>query len=67
MGTCPKCESAVMVANIGDVTVQAAGGKQWRGIKYYCPACGAILSVSIDPIAIKTDIVEEILRALGKR
>lgn len=67
MGTCPKCEVVVNHANIGAVTVGELFGKQWHGIKYCCPSCGCVLSVQIDPIAIKTDIVNEILRALGKR
>jgi hypothetical protein len=66
MGTCPKCEATVTTVQIGDVSVRA-GPKSWRGIKYYCPSCGCVLSVAIDPIAIKADIVEEILAALGKR
>ena len=39
---------------------------QWNGVKYVCGSCGYILSVAIDPIAVKTDIVEEVLEALGK-
>ena len=66
MGTCPKCEAPVLHVNIAEVTASAFMGKQWRAIKYCCPSCGCVLSVAIDPIAVKTDIVEEILHAFGK-
>ncbi len=66
MGTCPQCQAVVTHVTIGDVTISSFMGKPWRGIKYFCPACGCVLSVQIDPIAIKTDIVEEILHAFGK-
>jgi len=66
MGTCPKCGKIVMHANLGDVTVGQILGQQWHGIKYCCPFCQCILGISIDPVALKTDIVSEILRAFGK-
>jgi hypothetical protein len=36
-------------------------------VSFCCPHCRAILSVSIDPIAIKTDIVKELLKKLRDR
>lgn len=64
---CPKCQAHVGRANLADITVGNPLNKQWNGIAYTCPSCSTILSVAIDPIAIKTDIVNEILRALGKK
>lgn len=68
MALCPYCETPVGHVNIQDVTV---GGfmaqNQWHGITYACPHCQKVLSVAIDPIAIKTDIVEEILAGLRRR
>jgi hypothetical protein len=66
LGDCPKCGQAVLIAGVADVQIRSLQGNQWNGVKYYCMSCQAILSVAIDPIAIKTDIVAEILDALGK-
>lgn len=63
---CPKCEKSLTTAGISDLTVGSAFNKQWNGVAYTCPYCYTILSVAIDPIAIKTDIVREVLRGLGK-
>ena len=67
MALCPYCETNLGHVNINDVNVGALLGNQWRGITYSCPHCRKILTVAIDPIAIKTDIVNEILRGLRKR
>ena len=37
-------------------------GTPWKCIAFCCPHCNSILSVQIDPIAIKTDIVNELRR-----
>jgi hypothetical protein len=67
MGTCPKCDKVVGHVNLAEVTASALFGKQWRTLKYCCPNCQCVLGVQIDPIAIKTDIVDAILAALGRR
>ncbi len=67
MGSCPKCEKPLMRVTIEDVEVSAIAGRALRGLNYLCPTCHAVVSVGIDPIALKADIVNEILQALGKR
>jgi hypothetical protein len=59
MGICPYCKTIVTNVTLGEVNVD----QQWRGIKYSCPSCQCILGVSIDPVALKNDIVAEILHA----
>jgi hypothetical protein len=39
---------------------ESGGGNAWRALAYTCPSCDAVLSVQIDPIAIKTDTVKAI-------
>ncbi len=65
MGTCPKCDEPVASVWIEDCDIRSAGGT-WRGIRYLCPSCRCVLSVSIDPVALKTEIVDEILAELRK-
>jgi hypothetical protein len=67
MGKCPKCEQIVGHVNLVEINSSALFGQQWRTVKYCCPHCQTILSVQIDPVALKTDIVETILAAFGKR
>ena len=62
---CPKCDSSISRVNLSDMPVHS-GNKRYVGVAYTCPSCRSVLSVSIDPIAIKTDIVKEVLRGLGK-
>ena len=66
MGTCPQCKSAISTARATDVQLIDEDGGQWYGKKYACPNCGCVLSVSIDPVRQKDEIVSEILAALGR-
>lgn len=59
-GKCPKCERPVLRANLHAIDVGVPFGTTWKGVSYNCPNCGTVLSVGIDPIAIKTDIVNAI-------
>jgi endogenous inhibitor of DNA gyrase (YacG/DUF329 family) len=67
MSMCPHCKKP-----IGRLTISPHdggvpfGGVTWKCISFDCPLCQASLSVQIDPIAIKNDIVNELLRKLGR-
>jgi hypothetical protein len=65
-GRCPKCEK--MVGNVrGEHVSIQSGGTSWHGISYLCPFCSSILGVEIDPIALKSDIVSELLDKLSRK
>lgn len=64
--TCPSCEKHIQTAPLKDLEIgNKLTGPVWKGIAICCPHCQKTIGVSIDPIAIKTDIVKEILDALG--
>ncbi len=42
-------------------------GPQWKCIAFCCPSCGAVFSAQVDPVALKTDTVSEILELLRRR
>lgn len=63
-GRCPKCEKVLTAVRIEDVDVQVGFQNRWRGISYCCVYCNAAIGVGIDPIALKTDIVQQIIGAL---
>ena len=66
MGTCPYCNTLIVHVSIAEIQVNATvGGQTWRGIKYFCPTCGRILSVAIDPVALDDDLKDEIVTALS--
>jgi hypothetical protein len=62
-GKCPKCEKMIATVRGDHVTVNSPTGA-WHGVSYACPYCHSILSVEIDPVALKTDIVKEVVKKL---
>jgi hypothetical protein len=66
MANCPKCGEQILAVD-GEQVPIIAGGTSWRGVAYSCQTCGMLLGFVTDPIAIKTDIVDEILDRLGDR
>ncbi len=67
-GKCPSCGNVAQRVNVDTVEIRTSdiGGPVWDGLSYKCPSCNTILSVSIDPAALKTVIVKEILARLGR-
>lgn len=65
-GKCPKCEKILSYVSIDGIDAKNSRAS-WKAISYNCPYCNTMLSVAIDPVALKTDTVNEILKALGKR
>ena len=63
-GKCPKCEKPISRVTAGHVEIDIPGGSKWNGISYTCPLCQTVLSVQIDPIAIKNDLVKELFNML---
>ena len=60
MAICPHCNSQVTRLNLEALSSSSFMGIEWNTIAYTCPTCQKIISTQIDPIAIKTDIVNEI-------
>jgi len=66
-GTCPKCDTPVTRVTIGSVVATVIGGQDRNAISYSCPSCNVVLSVQIDPLLVRTEIVSQILEGLGKK
>jgi len=67
-GKCPKCEKTPLHVDIEPIDVKRQsqrGGPTWFGTSYLCPHCKTILSVGIDPMVLKMDLVQEICDILG--
>ena len=66
-GKCPKCNQIVSTISIENVIINAGFGRpSWEGIAYLCQYCNTVLSVQIDPVSLKTDLINELLKALGR-
>ncbi len=63
-GKCPHCDKVIHNVTIEDMDVHVGFTPSWRGISYVCSACKAILGVSIDPIAMKSDIIAGVVAEL---
>ena len=63
---CPYCKRNILSVELKDIDVKIAMKSAWRGVSYVCPHwdCNSILSVAIDPIALKSDIVNELFNKL---
>jgi hypothetical protein len=64
-GKCPKCEKICGSFTLQEVDASAGiGQKVWRALTFLCPHCQTIVGVQIDPIAIKTDTVNDLAKRL---
>lgn len=63
---CPYCNQNILTVNIKTIPAYDESGRQWDWVTYTCPNfnCNAILSVWIDPVALKTDTVNDIIKKL---
>lgn len=66
-GNCPKCEKALGRVTIEQIDAYNQSGNAFNAVAYLCPHCRSVLSVEIDPLALKSDIVKDLVKALKKR
>ena len=70
-GKCPGCGKVPgFGVNLQTMNINGQDGSKWLGVAYVCPnlQCQTILSVGIDPVALKTDTIDGVVNALkGKR
>ncbi len=68
--TCPHCkhdlQNITLTVMTGHVTATQQG-KSRNLTVYSCPSCNAVLNCEIDPIALRTEIVEQVVEELMKR
>lgn len=64
-GKCPACGGFVTVVNGHCLTINIDGGS-FKGITYQCPMCQTVLGCQIDPIAVRTEIVDAVKEILKR-
>jgi len=67
MGTCPKCGNPVTRLLVEHMLGDTPSGNQWKCVSYVCPMCYAVLSAGIDPVLLKGNTIDEIVRALKEK
>jgi len=65
-GSCPKCDAVVNSVRMEEVLIFGPDGAQWKGVKYVCLSCDSVLSVSLDPVSMDADLVDDLFDALRK-
>ena len=60
----PEMRNVVSSARVEALDVKQGFQSVWHGVSLVCVHCATVLGVAIDPIALKTDIVKEVARAL---
>ena len=63
---CPKCEAVLGSVHAEPIGINAKSSS-WHGVAYVCPSCDSILSVGVDPMALRNDLLDELLKRLGKK
>lgn len=66
MSKCLSCSKPLTYINLKGLPIKPLGGGEWNGVVYCCPYCGVVLGVQIDPIAIKKDVVAELLAEMKR-
>ena len=66
LALCPKCGASIRKVDLNQIEAKAEHGPSLRAITYSCTRCFHVLSVGIDPIAVKNEIVKQIVEALKK-
>lgn len=66
-GKCPNNACGQVLQNLVIEAVSLKDGpRNWKGASFVCPACKTIISASIDPIALRAELIQEIRKALGR-
>ena len=65
VGKCPHCQSTIARAKVETITIDG-GDSSYKGVTYSCLRCRAVLTVSMDQIALNADLVTRLLKALRK-
>lgn len=65
MAKCPQCKHLTKTFILEPVIIKDRRHK-WDGVSYNCPLCGCVVTVTIDPFAMRDEIVSTILEAVRK-
>jgi len=64
-GQCPHCKTKISRSVVETITIDG-GDSSYKGVTYLCPHCRAVLTVSMDQIALNADLVNRLLKVFRK-
>ncbi|GLQ48843.1 hypothetical protein GCM10010872_02920 [Dyella flava] len=68
MSKCPKCEMTISRFRMERIKAQESGSALlWNCLAYNCPHCGTVVSMQIDPILVRDEIVAEVKASLSRQ
>jgi hypothetical protein len=62
-GKCPACEGFVTQLISKTIPIKD-GNLTWTGVVFLCPLCSSILGSGIDPVAAKTDTIDQLKKEI---
>lgn len=65
-GKCPHCNQVLQKVRFEHLPIHQHDEKKWIGASLVCPFCQSILNVSVDPIALRNDIVNQVVDHLKR-
>ena len=54
---CPKCDKPINKVDLEDVEIIMSPKDKCRGFSYSCPHCRIVLSIEMNPLTLKADIL----------
>ena len=63
-GKCPGCQKTISKVRVENIDITEGFTPTWKGVSFLCPSCSCVLSVGVDPVALKADIVAEVVNNL---
>lgn len=65
---CSKCNRNITSVEVKYIDINENMEPKWKWVSYVCPNfdCQSIISVGINPIAIKTDVIDWLFERLRK-
>ncbi|HGM6772794.1 TPA: hypothetical protein ACKQAW_003389 [Stenotrophomonas maltophilia] len=64
MSLCPYCKNSFDTVRMAPLTATYPGAKSRVALSYNCPSCDASLGIEMDPLAVKTETVAQVIEAL---
>lgn len=65
-GKCPQCDTRLLNVKIEAIDLIEGLSTKWKGASYICPHCQHILGVEMDPTALRSAIVGDVKKLLGR-
>lgn len=63
---CPSCDASPIQPLMEAFNAGVPMGRKWKCVAFVCNRCRAVIGTQVDPVALKTDIINGVVAALRK-